>query len=203
MKKSFLLLSIIILISVFFLAGCGMKDNNTLSSNGNEFIKFSPANDAKDVATDEIIRLTFAKSVDPKIIERNFVIISQKDMNDSLCPMSKEMGHSDMGNTMMDSAMMKHIKDVHKTMGKFNWNSDFTMCEFTPDSRLTPDTEYMMFADKEMVNYMGEMMKAMGDITMMLSDCPCHKNNQTNTMAVHFRTKPGNMPVDEHALHQQ
>lgn len=201
MKKSFLLLSIIILISAFFISGCGMKDNNLMNSNGIEFIKFSPENDAKDVATNEKISLTFAKSVDPNIIEQNFVIISQKDMIDSLCPISKDMGHSDMGNTMMNMEMMKHMKDVHKSMGKFNWNSDFTMCEFIPDLSLSPDTDYMMFVDRDMVSYMGEMMKAMGDISMMLSNCPCHKNNQTNTMRIHFRTELSAGNKDEHESH--
>jgi len=187
MKKSIILLVSFFISALMVISSCTMNDN-PMNTNGNWFVQFSPANNSQDVSANEIIKLTFAKSVDPKIIEANFVLISKKDMNDSMCPISKDMGHSDMGDAMSNMGMMEHLKDAHHIKGKFNWNSDSTMCEFIPDSGLDYNMDYMMFADSGMVKHMENMMKMMGDVAVELSDCPCHKNKQNNTLLLHFKT---------------
>jgi hypothetical protein len=203
MKKSIILLMLTAISAMMVISSCSsMNDrNNPMNPSGNWFVQFSPTNNTDNVLINDKIILTFAKAVDPKIIEANFVLISQKDMNDALCPISNDMGHSDMGNAMKNMDMMKHLKDVHRTKGIFNWSADSTMCEFTPDSVMDYDMEYMMLADRDMVKHMEGMMKMMGDLTVELSDCPCHKNKQNNTMLLHFKTEPAAKNNDGHESH--
>ncbi len=203
MKRKIILQIFLVISALMVISSCTTinDNNNPMNPNGNWFVQFSPANNTENVSINDKIILTFAKAVDPQIIESNFVLISQKDMNDSICPMGNDMGHSDMGNAMMNMDIMKHLKDVHRTKGKFNWNSDSTMCEFIPDSSMDYNMEYMMFADQEMVTHMEGMMKMMGDLTVELSDCPCHKNKQNNTMLLHFKTEPAAKNNGDHESH--
>ncbi|TAL68190.1 MAG: hypothetical protein EPN82_12405 [Bacteroidetes bacterium] len=200
MKKSILMLCSLVISAMLVITSCSMNDNPA-NSVSNWFLKFSPANNDESVQVNDRIKLTFAKSVDPKIIEQNFVLISQKDMNDTLCPISKDMGHSDMENAMNNIGMMEHLKDVHHIKGKFSWNSDSTICEFIPDSSLDYNMEYMMFVDQNMVKHMEDIIKMMSDVNMMISECPCHKNKQNNTMLLHFKTESAAKNNDEHESH--
>ncbi len=155
MKTSLKISLAVMLITSAFYVGCS---NNSSNPTVGDFFTISPADNSNNIGVNDVVTLQFAAPVDAKTIESNFVLISQKDIADSLCPISKNMGHSDMIKDMMDTTMMNHLKNTHWTKGTFKWNPDKTRCEFKADSSLKADTEYMMYIDSDMMNHMENMM---------------------------------------------
>ncbi|MBX3043148.1 MAG: Ig-like domain-containing protein [Candidatus Kapabacteria bacterium] len=159
MKTSLKISLALMLISTAFFAGCSnMTDNNSGNTDAGNFLTISPADNTQNIGINDAVTIQFAAPVDTKTIEANFVLISQKDIADSLCPVSKNMGHSDMMKDMMDTTMMNHLKMTHHTKGTFKWNSNKTMCEFKSDSALSHNTDYMMYIHSDMMNHMKNMM---------------------------------------------
>lgn len=145
----------VLLISFTIFAGCS---NNSTNPAVGDYLTITPTDNSQNIGVNDAVTLQFASSVNAKTIEANFVLISQKDIADSLCPVSKTMGHSDMNKDMMDTTMMNHLKITHHTKGTFKWNADFTKCEFKSDSALKPNCDYMMYIDSDMMNHMKNMM---------------------------------------------
>lgn len=163
MKTSLKISLAIILISTAFFAGCSnMTDNNSVNTDAGNFLTISPADNSQNIGINDAVTIQFAAQVDKRTVETNFVLISQKDIADSLCPMGKMMGHSDMMKDMMDTTMMNHLKMMHCTKGTFNWNSDSTKCTFKSDSSLKANCDYMMYIDSDMMNHMKNMMSKNG-----------------------------------------
>lgn len=126
------------------------------------FLFLNPADGQTSVRLDAPITLTFARSLDRAVVERGFHLIREKDMADSLCPVSSIVDHGSMMSAMADSATMAHIDRNHTTPGRFLWNADSTGCSFTPDSLLSPQTRYMIHMDREMSQMMEQRVGSMG-----------------------------------------
>ena len=172
-----------ILISFFlavFLTGC--SDMNM--SHNEELIKFNilPSDGASNVRLDENIKLTFDKPMDRLIVERNFHVYSEKGMSDSLCPLGASMNHTEMMLAMQSSAMMQHLSEFHHLEGSFSWNSESTVCIFTPGQMLMPDMLHMMHIQSGMMNMMTERM---GNLGMMNGH---GSGSMMNEMMMHFIT---------------
>jgi len=140
MKKLYFIAGVLILLSAVVFACCNMMGTNPSNSSAKNFLSIIPVDNSQNVGINETVTVQFAAPVDTKTIESNFVLISQKDIADSTCPISKNMGHSDMNKAMMDTIMMNHLKNTHYTKGSFRWNSDRTKCEFKTDLSLEPNT---------------------------------------------------------------
>lgn len=97
--------------------------------------------------------LVFTKPVDRKTVENDFHLLSERDMVDSLCPISATMDHGMMSSTMMDSMKMNHLMQQHLTSGRLSWQSDI-QCTFRPDSMMTPNTQYMVHLGTDMMRMM-------------------------------------------------
>lgn len=192
MKKLFEIMVVLLFLTSALFTGCNKMDNNPLNSTGGNFLTIYPADKSQNIGIDESIIIQFAVPVDSKTIESNFVLISQKDISDSICPISKSMGHSDMNKAMMDTSMMNHLKEIHCTKGTFNWNDDKTRCEFKPDSSLEPDMDYMLYINSDMMNYMKNMMSDNGMMngSMGMMNCDCgNKGLDDPVIITHFKTK--------------
>ena len=192
MKKinKVIIVSIIITSAIF--SGCSMMNNNPTNPTNGNFISISPRDNSQDIGINQVVTIQFAAPVDSKTIEGNFVLISEKDISDSTCPVSKNMGHSDMNADMMDTSMMNHLKMTHHTSGTFKWNSDRTKCEFKSDASLSPNTEYMMYIDSDMMNHMKNVIFSNGMLNgvMGMMDCDCmNKGLDKNYIITRFRTK--------------
>lgn len=151
------------LIIIAVIGGC-TKDNQTsmMTSSTTPQVAVAPSDGATNVRLDAPVTLTFAKPVDQTITERNLHLFSQKDMQNSACPMGMGMGQGMMDSAMMDSAMMSHLVALHNTHGRFQWNSNGTACSFLPDSMMTPNMSYMIHMGREMVQMMQSRMGEMG-----------------------------------------
>ena len=183
--------AILIFASALF-TGCNMMDNNATNSNLEHFLTITPTDNSQNIGINEVITLKFATFVDINAIENNFVLISQIDAADSACPVNKNMGHSDLEKDMMDTSMMNHLKLTHRTEGNFNWNSDRTICEFKSDSPLSPNTDYMLYINSDMVKHMKNMMFNIGMMNgvMGMMNCNCgNKGMDKSYFTTRFRTK--------------
>lgn len=159
MKKTYL--SALMLIIVLFV-GCS-KDESGTNPLSNQAIVITPSDNSENVNLNSSILLQFGKAVDRQAVEKDFHLISNKDITESICPYGQNMMHGSMNMIMMDSMKMNHMDKYHSTHGKFNWNSDSTKCIFTPDSLLLQNMKYMMHFGKGMMNMlqqrMGDMMQ--------------------------------------------
>ncbi|MBI5473557.1 MAG: hypothetical protein HY961_14555 [Ignavibacteriae bacterium] len=151
----------VLTLAAIALAGC-TKDSSSPMTETLPMPNFttSPADGQANVRLDAAVTLTFAKPVDRAVVERSFHLISQRDMADSLCPVSDTMGHGMMTAAMMDSMNMNHIMQRHATRGRFVWSSD-AQCTFRPDSMMTPRMQYMMHIGSEMMRMMRDRMEGM------------------------------------------
>lgn len=153
LKKS---LPFIAILLTFLTAGCSKNDNiNNPMQSIQQAMVTEPADNSTEVRLDKNIQLIFAKPADRFTVEKNFHLINEKTMLDSLCIWGNSM-HDNMSSVMMDLSMMNHFVSNHSTRGSFNWNSDFTQCTFTADSLLQSNTRYMMHFGEEMVDMMDE-----------------------------------------------
>jgi len=107
-------------------------------------------------------------------VEKDFHLISARDMADSMSMGHPMMNHSNMMMAMSDSTIMQHLDRYHSTHGDFTWNGDSTLCTFFADFMLTGHTQYMIHLGDEMVKMMKEHMSDMGTMhgmgTGQLSD---------------------------------
>lgn len=191
MKKTKYIMIVLILVLTSFLTSCTQMDNNSANNPFGIFLSINPSDNSQNIGVNSAIVLQFAAPVDTKVIESNFVLISQKDISDSSCPVSKNMGHSDMNKAMMDTSMMSHLKNNHCTKGTFKWSSDKKTCEFKSESNLEPNMEYMLYVDPDMVNHMKDVMLTNGMMNtgMGMMKCDCmNKGLDNKNIISHFKT---------------
>ena len=160
------------------LIGCS-KDSLPVTASQQSPIVVNPGDGQTGVRLDAGVILNFAKPVDRSVVERDFHLVSEWAMADSLCPFSPDMNHGNMMTAMLDSTQMHHLHQNHSTRGGFRWNNDSTVCTFKPDSMMTPKMQYMIHMGREMVEMMGSRMGEMGmmgghGIGMMQDDMMFH-----------------------------
>lgn len=172
-----------IMVVVVGITGCSKDSTSMLGNSQTVNFTIDPKDGAAGVRIDAGITLSFAKSVDRAVVEKNLHLISELAMTDSLCPISDSMGHGMMVYAMMDSVKMNHLMDRHSSQGKFNWNGDSTRCTFTPDSMMYSNMEYMIHMSGEMMRMMANRM---GDDMGMMGG---HGSiSMKDDMVYHFRT---------------
>ena len=152
-------------ISILSVIGCS-TDSSMSSMMGVQQTDFTlnPADGQTDVRLEASISLSFRVPVDQSVVERNFHLISEQAIIDSLCPFDTMMNHWTMGTALMDSLKMTHLMQEHHTPGRFSWQEDGRACTFRPDSPMTPNTQYMIHLGGEMMRMMRQRM---GDMGMM------------------------------------
>ncbi len=173
----------IMFVASVIIGGCSKNSTtgeDTTAPSANLIV--SPSDGQSAVRLDAAVALTFAKPVDRAVVERNFHLISQQAMADSLCPDSTMLSHGGMMTIMADSSMMRHMDQVHAARGRFTWSGDSTLCTFRPDSMMTPRMQYMIHMGGEMMQMLERRMGSMGMMdghgTGMMS----------NDMMYHFAT---------------
>src|SRR3989338_8218931 len=109
--KSSSAVALFVAASALFLAiaGCSKDSSSPTQSVNAAPLSIAPSDGANGVRLDAQIALTFLKPVEKAVVERNFHLISERDMADSLCPVSKTMAHGNMTMTMLDSGKMHHL----------------------------------------------------------------------------------------------
>lgn len=152
-----------IVLAAIALVGCSKKSSSPVDTAPTS-LTVNPSDGQAGIRLDAGVTLTFAKPVDRVTVESNFHLISQRAMPDSLCPDSTMMPHGGMTEIMNDSAMIRHMGQVHSTRGRFTWNGDNTMLTFRPDSMMTPRTQYMIHVGSAIMQM---MQRRMGDIGEM------------------------------------
>jgi hypothetical protein len=174
MKSSSVVVVYVAAALVLAIAGCSKDSSSPVKSIDATPLSTTPSDGSNGVRLDAQISLSFATPVEKAVVERDFHLISERDMADSLCPVSQMMGHGNMTMTMMDSGKMHHLDQVHSTHGRFSWNSDSTRCTFAADSMMAPRTQYMMHLGHEMMEMIerrvGSMKMMSGHGTGMMSD---------------------------------
>lgn len=172
-----------IMMSLLLVVGCS-TDSGMSSMMGPQQSDFAliPFDGQTEVRLDAGISLAFAEPVDRSVVERNFHLIGEQELVDSLCPIDPMMNHGMMSTAMMDSTLMRHLIEQHYTLGRFSWQDDGMACTFRPDSHLAPGTQYMIHLGGEMMRMMRERMGNMG----MMGG---HRGMTTqDDMAFHFFT---------------
>jgi hypothetical protein len=174
MKSTTVVVLFITFTLVVEFAGCSKNSSSPVQTGDTSPLFTTPSDGANNVQLNAQIALSFSKSVEKNVVERNFHLISERDIADSLCPVSKTMAHGNMTMTMMDSGKMHHLDQIHSTRGRFSWNSDSTRCTFTSDSLMTPRTQYMIHLGRDMVEMVerrvGSMKMMSGHGSGMMSD---------------------------------
>ncbi len=158
------MLSIVTLVAAAIIAGCSDRSVSPDESFDQAQFTVTPGDGVANVNLDTPIVFTFRKSADRQNVERNFFLISEKGMADSLCPVSTMMSHGNMMTAMSDSSKMHHLDQYHSTRGRFTWNGESTQCTFQPDSLMTSGTHYMIHIGRDMVRMIEQRM---GDMGMM------------------------------------
>lgn len=185
--------SIAIAATALILAGCSRNSSPVTAANPP--LAISPADGETGVRLDAAISLEFIRPVDPAVVQRDLHLISERAMADSLCPVSTTMDHGDMMTTMSDTAKMHHLDQTHSMRGRFLWNSDNTRCVFTPDTIMTPKTQYMIHLGQEMV---GMMENRLGDMRMMAGH---GSGMMAREMMLHFWTLDTTQAGSSHSGH--
>jgi hypothetical protein len=182
MKTSSAVILFVATALVLAIAGCSKDSSSPVQSVDATPLSTTPGDGANGVRLDAQISLSFATPVEKAVVERDFHLISERDMADSLCPVSTTMAHGNMTMTMTDSGKMHHLDQIHSTRGRFSWNSDSTRCTFAADSLMTPRTQYMIHLGREMM----EMIERRVGSAKMMSG---HGSGMMNSeMMFHFST---------------
>ena len=145
------------------LVGCSNQSSSMISPTGATLVSVSPADGATGVRLDAPLTLTFSAPVDREIVQREVHLISELAIADSVCPDSATMSHPDMAHCMADSAMMRHLDEVHATSGSFSWNAAGTACTFQPGAWMVPTSGYMIHIGRGVTDMMGGSMDEMMD----------------------------------------
>ena len=153
---------------------CNKANNPIASSDLTQPYQIIPADGATGVNLGQTIKITFAKSVERGTVERDFHLLSERSMGDSLCLMASMMGQGMMSGTMMDAMMQPGMMSgamvdslqmkEHRIRGAFTWNRDSTLCTFKPDSLMMPQTQYMIHFGQQMMQMME---RRIGNMDMM------------------------------------
>ena len=152
---------VIVIIIAIVIGGCSENSTSPVNTTPPENLTVSPIDGQSRVRLDAAITFTFAKPVDRAVVQRNFHLVSQRAMADSLCPVDTTMRHGMMTFAMMDSMKMNHLIQQHATRGRLIWLND-TQCALRPDSLMTPRTLYMIHMGREMMQMMEQRMGSMG-----------------------------------------
>lgn len=177
MKNTILFFTSLLIIAILSFAGC--DQSNSVSPKEQISFQVNPPDGAENVDASSQIIIEFSKPVDRAIVERSFHLISERDMADSLCPVSKDMNHRMMNPTSMSQHTMMHLIAQHQSHGTFSWNDSKTRCIFKSNSSLTRNTLYMMDMGKE-------MMQIMNGSGMKNCNCP---GMESSDVLFHFRTR--------------
>jgi hypothetical protein len=183
----------VLIFTVLVLIGC-KKDDTVLVPDSASSLSISPSDNQTSVPQDAVITLTFNKTVDKNVVEKNFRLMNELAYVDSLCPVSKTMVHGSMSMSMKDSMKMNHLDSIHGLKGTFTWSADSKTCIFKPDTLLRPGMLHMVHLREEMAKMMEGNMGSMG---MM------GRTGMGNGMGMsfHFTTKTGSIPGDSHSSH--
>lgn len=176
---------------------CDTNDSMMSSQSGKDPVLITPAENQQDVRLDGTITLTFATTVDRVVVENDFHLISQRDMTDSLCPISTTMNHGMMSAAMMDSMKMNHLMRQHAISGRLSWQSG-TQCTFRPDSMMSPNTQHMIHLGMNMMRMMQSRMSDMTGMNMMSGH---GQGMMQDHMMTHFRTMDTVKIAGGHASH--
>ena len=145
-------------------------------------LSISPTDGQTAVRLDAAVILTLSAPVDRDVVERNFHLVSESALANSLCPDPSMPPHGSMSSIMGDPVLMRHIDQYHSTHGTFSWNGPGTECAFRPDFMMTPLTPYMIHMGGEMMSMMSQRL---GDLGKMGG----HGAGQmSNDMMFHFTT---------------
>ncbi len=163
--KIFKTLIIISTLGALVLTGCSKK-SSTPTEPSFDLTQFeaSPGDGATGVRLDAAVSLWFSKPVDRALVEGGFMLISEKDMSDAVCPIANWMNHGTMAGSMIDSSKMHHLDQYHSTRGRFIWNNDSTLCTFKPDSLMSSKTQHMLHLGRGIITM---MQKRWGTMAMM------------------------------------
>jgi hypothetical protein len=182
MKSSTLVVLFVFFTLIIEFAGCSKDSSSPVQTGDTSPLSTTPSDGANGIRLDAQIALTFLKPVEKAVVENNFHLISERDMADSLCPVSKTMAHGNMTMTMIDSGQMRHLDQIHATRGRFSWNSDSTRCTFAADSLMTPRTQYMIHLGRDMVEMVE---RRVGSMKMMSGH---GSGMMSSEMMFHFST---------------
>ncbi len=137
----FLVATAIPFAAMIWFAGC--SDNDPVSSSGVQqptITSVSPADEATGVAISTSITLRFDVPMDPQSVMANFYFAGGNEMHEWMDALADHHGRSMLGmNHMMDWIDRIHLP------GEYHWNDTHDLCEFVPESGLSPETEYMVF----------------------------------------------------------
>jgi hypothetical protein len=154
------LLAVVFASVIFF--GCKVDETTMATNPTTSDLTVYPSDNQTGVTQSTPITLTFSKAVDKSVVEKNFRLMNERSYMDSLCPVSKTMGHGSMTMSMMDSVKMNHLDSIHGLKGTFLWNSDGKSCSFIPDTLLYPGMQHMVHLREGMVKMMESNMGTMG-----------------------------------------
>lgn len=183
------MLARIALIPVFLLLAAGCSKNTPVDPTGAaapSVLQVTPPNGATAVRLDASVTLDFGVTVDTDTVENGFRLISEADMTGS-CPDPTMPMHGSMDAVMADSALMAHMDAYHSLRGSFAWNEPRSVCTFTPDSLMRPQTRHMIHLGRTMLEMMDRRGGSMGSGPMTGS----------GDMVPHFTTTT----ADDHSGH--
>ncbi len=186
---------LMVILIVAILSGCdrfGMKDHLGPNTSVWNFLRISPSDKSQNIDLNAPIVLQFASPVERSIVEESFALFSQNDISDEMDNAEQMPKHSDINMAIKTPSTMEHLKKMHSSKGKFIWNEDNTRCEFKTETELQAGTDYYIYMDSKMLDYMKSEMRRNGMITGMENmDCPCCKSNNQNesVIVVQFRTR--------------
>jgi len=188
--KQFLLL----LFAALVLIGCKTDETTMVTFPSSSNFTISPTDNQASVTQSTPITITFNKTVDKSVVEKNFRLMNEQSYIDSLCPVSITMGHGSMSNSMMDSMKMNHLDSIHGLKGTFIWSLDSKACTFMPDTLLLPGMQHMIHFREQMITMMESTMGSMG---MM------GRSGTGNGMGMtfHFTTKSSGSLNSDHDSH--
>lgn len=184
-------------LGVMALMGCSKDTSNIVATSQPPPAQFSvsPADGEAGVWLNASIQLSFAKRVEIDVVQRNFHLVSELSISDSLCPDPSMASHGSMPWIMADSTMLRHMDQSHSIKGRYSWNADSTQCYFIPDSIMTSRTQHMMHLGSEMV---GMLQRRMGDANLMADHGSTMMRGE---MFVHFWTLDTTQIMGGHASH--
>ncbi|MBI5645616.1 MAG: hypothetical protein HY962_01685 [Ignavibacteriae bacterium] len=180
------------LFVLVFAVGCKDASNPSASKMADPitagFMTVFPSDNAVDVPADVPITMIFTTAVDRDAVERNFHLVSERMMPDSMCGMRGDMPHGSMNGGMMDTLMQGHTMAKGAMTGTFRWSANGTRCDFIPDSLMTSETAYYIHMDADMVAMMREKM---GDVGMHQGGGMMNHGSMNGGMMLRFRTGRG------------
>ncbi|MGB9852805.1 MAG: hypothetical protein ACPLPX_08085 [Candidatus Kapaibacteriota bacterium] len=192
--KQFFKFFIFAVTSSIFLSCQNMMNEHSPSEIVLSFLRIYPENDANNVPLNVSIEMEFALPVDTSILEEDFFLISQSELENQQCIDNFGGEHKDLHKASKNNMLINHIKEMHKIHGKFFWDSLHTKCEFLPERNLKPGTDYYVFLGPKMFEHMKKIMQSydMMRAFMQMTNCSCCNRNNSNDESIIFHFKTGN-----------